>query len=304
MPAPAWSDARMSTTTRTTTDVIAAAHGFLARSARVLDRRRFERLFARGEAASVRDAVAAYRNADGGFGHALEPDGRGPGSQPAAAQLALRVLHEADAWDEGLIHGVLGWLERTAPPEGGTYVRRPLRRGLAARALVAAAGRPAAVAGHDRTDRRDLARPRRAPPLAGAGDRAALRAGRTLGDAGAYEVRGVLDFLQHAPDRERAGALALEIGRRAVERGVITLDADAAGEVHGVLDAAPLPDSLLRPLFDEATVDAHLDRLAAAQRDDGGWMFNWPAWSPAAEHDWRGAVTVDALVVLRANGRL
>lgn len=50
-------------------------------------------------------------------------------------------------------------------------------------------------------------------------------------------------------------------------------------------------------------IAAHLDHLAAAQRDDGGWMFNWPSWSPAAGADWRGFLTVDALRVLRANGR-
>jgi hypothetical protein len=65
-----------------------------------------------------------------------------------------------------------------------------------------------------------------------------------------------------------------------------------------------MPDSLARRLFDGATIEAHLDRLADAQREDGGWTFNWLAWSPAAEADWRGALTVDALRVLRANGRL
>ena len=50
-------------------------------------------------------------------------------------------------------------------------------------------------------------------------------------------------------------------------------------------------------------IDAQLDHLAAAQQDDGGWMFNWPAWSPAAAADWRGSITVDALRLLRGNGR-
>ena len=53
-----------------------AAATFVAANARVIDRRRFERLFGDGDAQPVRDAVAAYRNADGGFGHALEPDCR------------------------------------------------------------------------------------------------------------------------------------------------------------------------------------------------------------------------------------
>jgi hypothetical protein len=46
-----------------------AAVRFLASNGRVLDRRRYERLFLGGAARPVRDAVAAYRNPDGGFGH-------------------------------------------------------------------------------------------------------------------------------------------------------------------------------------------------------------------------------------------
>jgi hypothetical protein len=51
-------------------------------------------------------------------------------------------------------------------------------------------------------------------------------------------------------------------------------------------------------------LDTHLDHLARAQRDDGGWTFNWMAWSPAAEQEWRGVRTVEALHTLRAYGRL
>jgi hypothetical protein len=53
-----------------------------------------------------------------------------------------------------------------------------------------------------------------------------------------------------------------------------------------------------------ALIEAHLDHLAASQQADGGWTFNWPAWSPAAEREWRGIRTVEALFVLRANDRL
>ena len=90
----------------TTTNVDAAAR-FLAGNARVLDRRRFERLFLDGEARPVRDALAAFRNSDGGFGHALEPDGRTPGSQPAAVAMALRTLDEARRMGRGACRGRL-----------------------------------------------------------------------------------------------------------------------------------------------------------------------------------------------------
>ena len=122
--------------------------------------------------------------------------------------------------------------------------------------------------------------------------------------AGGYEMFGVLRFLQHVPDRDRAREAFGRVGPLIIERNLVALDPEAAGEVHGVLDFAPEPDSLARGLFDDVTVKAHLDHLAQAQRDDGGWTFNWPAWSPAAELDWRGFLTVDALRVLRANGRL
>ena len=72
--------------------------------------------------------MAAYRNGDGGFGHALEPDGRTPDSQPAAVEVALRILNEADAWDDELVRGALDWLQQTAPAEGGAVFVAPASR--------------------------------------------------------------------------------------------------------------------------------------------------------------------------------
>jgi hypothetical protein len=120
---------------------------------------------------------------------------------------------------------------------------------------------------------------------------------------GAYDMFGVLRFLQHVPDRDRAREVFGRVGPQIIERDLVALDPEAPGEVHSPLDFAPEPDSLARELFGEATIKVHLDHLARAQRDDGGWAFNWPAWSPAAEHEWRGFLTVDALRLLRANGR-
>jgi hypothetical protein len=122
--------------------------------------------------------------------------------------------------------------------------------------------------------------------------------------AGAYEMLGVLEFLQHVPDRARARDAFGQVGPLIIERGLVTLDPEAPGEVHSPLDFAPEPGSLARALFDEGTIKAHLDHLAHAQREDGGWTFNWPAWSPAAELDWRGSITVGTLRLLRANGCL
>ena len=122
-----------------------------------------------------------------------------------------------------------------------------------------------------------------------------------LREASAYDMFGVLRFLQHVPDRARAERAFERVGR--LLPAVVTLEPEAPGEVHGVLAFAPLPDSMARRCFERAVVEAHLDHLARGQREDGGWTFNWPAWSPAAELDWRGSMTVDALRILRANDR-
>ena len=66
-----------------------AAESFIWSAARLLDRHRYTLLFADGSAEPVLEALRGYRNADGGFGHALEPDLRCPASQPAPTLHAL-----------------------------------------------------------------------------------------------------------------------------------------------------------------------------------------------------------------------
>src|SRR3954451_17013251 len=279
-----------------------AAERFLAAHGRVLDRRRFERLFRDGEPDFVRYPVAAHRNADGGFGHALEPDGRAPGSQPAAVEIALRALHEADAWDDELVAGALDWLERSAPAEGGALFVHPSIEGWP-HAPWWAASEGASLVSTGQIAGTLLARGVAHPWLEQATELLWSRLD-ALTEPGAYDLIGATRFLDGLADRERARAAATRLAPFFADKRVFEPAPDATGEVHGVLDYAPLPGSAARPLFDDATIDAHLDHLAAGQRDDGGWTFNWPAWSPGAEAAWRGWLTVDALRLLRGNGRL
>ena len=76
------------------------AAAFLAGNARLIDRRRFDLVTGRDDAAGVLAALAGYRNADGGFGWALEPDLRSPESQPAGALHAFEALEEAGGGGE------------------------------------------------------------------------------------------------------------------------------------------------------------------------------------------------------------
>jgi hypothetical protein len=285
-----------------------AAAGFLAASARVLDRRLFERLFCGGAAGPVRDAVAAYRNADGGFGLALEPDCRTAASQPAAVEMALRIMDLADAWDERLVRDAIDWLATIAPAEGGTaFVEPSVSEGAHAPWWVPAEGHPASLVQTGQISALLYAHGLTHPWLDGATRVMWPGIGKLAEPNGTgpngYEMFGVLAFLEHVPDRKRAEDAFDRVGPLLLSSGLVTLDPEAEGETFGPLAFAALPGSIARRLFDAPTIDAHLDHLAGAQGEDGGWTFNWPSWSPAAESDWRGFITVDALRVLRANGR-
>lgn len=282
-------------------DVDAAAQ-FLAATARILDRRRFECLFGGGPPSAVRDAVAAYRTADGGFGHALEPDCRAPGCQPGTIEVALRLLDECDAWDADLVNGACGWLEAHAPAEGGAIFVDPSVEGWPHAPWWQPQPEPApSLITTGQIAGTLLARGFTHPWLEGAipwlwKEVEALPGSGTV--LGPYDLYGVIRFLQFVPDRNRAGAALPAVGEQ-VRQALASSE-----EAGSLLDFAALPTSLGRAWFSDAEVGEALDRLVAGQKDDGGWTFGWPVWSPAAEADWRGAVTVDALRLLRANGRL
>ena len=78
----------------------------------------------------------------------------------------------------------------------------------------------------------------------------------------------------------------------------------SAGEIHHPHDFAKRPDSLARAWFSDAEVEASLDHLAAQQREDGGWPVTWAIWTPAIEIEWSGLMTIAALKILRAYGRV
>ena len=50
-------------------------------------------------------------------------------------------------------------------------------------------------------------------------------------------------------------------------------------------------------------IAADLERLAALQQDDGGWIVDFRSSSPAGSLDWRGYATVRAIDILEQNAR-
>ncbi len=107
-------------------DSVIAARGFMAAHARVLDRRRLELLFDRANAQPVLAALRAYRNADGGYGHGLEPDLRARESQPAAALHAFEVFAEIAPATAPEATELCEWLDAIALPDGGLPFALPI----------------------------------------------------------------------------------------------------------------------------------------------------------------------------------
>jgi Prenyltransferase and squalene oxidase repeat len=246
-------------------------------------------------------AVAAYCNPDGGFGHALEPDLRSPSSQPAAVQQALELLAEVDALDEPMVSRACAFLLAIQRPDGGIpFVlptvgddpRAPWWQPADASSLTQTAAN-AAVLHRGGVEH---------AWLDGATAYCWARIEEPIDSA--YDALYAVAFLDAVPDRERAEAKLDALWPRLRDAGLVATDPDAPGEGHTLLDLSPRPDARSRRLFAPDLIDRHLDALAAGQQDDGGWTFAWPAWCAAAAHEWRGHLTVNALKVLRANGRL
>jgi hypothetical protein len=292
------------------------ARTFVWLNARLLDRHRHAYLFDGGDAEAVLAALRPYQNPDGGFGHALEPDSRGPSSHPTTTHTALRVLDEIDRFDDPMAPRILNYLVTVTAPDGGVPVASPSiqheprapwwnvdtvsRTG----SLLPTAG----IAGLLHKHRVEH------PWLAGA-TAFSWQAIAALGETHPYDVEYALAFLEHVPERERAEREAERLGRLVREQRLVLLDPAkpdevrippgyAEGEFHTPLNYAPRPTSLARRWFSDDEIARSLDALAGAQGEDGGWSFNWREWNPATTIEWRGYVTIDALQTLRAYGRL
>jgi hypothetical protein len=283
------------------TDLEAAAR-FIWLHARLIDRHRFAHLFLDADADPVVRTLRGYQNADGGFGHALEPDLRTPTSQPGHGYHALEFLAEAGAFHDAMVTGACDFLMSVTRPDGGVpfvlataleHPRAPWWQPADASSLIQTAASAAVLHAHGA----------RHPWLDGATEYCWTEIGRLTFDRG-YDALFAVRFLDAVPEADRAVDALDAIRPDLLASGLVRLDPDAGGEAHTPLDFSPWPGARSRRLFPADLVERHLEGLAGGQQEDGGWTFAWPAWSPAAALEWRGFVTVEALRVLRANGRL
>lgn len=269
---------------------------FLTTHGRVLDRRRLARLLGTAESAEVLAALDAYRNPDGGYGWGLEPDLRSATSQPVAAMHALEVFAEVGA---PAPEALLGWIEAHTNPDGGLPLALPVEDPAGCAPFWASAGADSTLLMTSQVAANALRTgvPQDHPWLAGAIDYC-LETIRAITDPHAYELMFSVAFLDALGDADELARLR----RHIPADGLVPVAGGTPDEVKRPLDFAPLPDRPTRALFDAETIAADLKRVAGGQQADGGWAVDFTNYSPAAELDWRGYVTVGTVALLRANG--
>ncbi|HEU4658005.1 MAG TPA: hypothetical protein VFR97_10785 [Capillimicrobium sp.] len=291
-------------------DLLSDAAAFLQTHARLLERRRFELLFAGGGPEGALAALAAYGNADGGFGWGLEPDLRAPGSQPAGALHAFEVLEEVGPAGSATALALCDWLDGVTLPDGGLPFALagaagpgtapwwagadPASSSLHITAAICEAAQR--VAAHDPAVA--------AHPWLARATAFCLGAIAELDEpSGAYELRYVLWLLDalhdtHADAREHLDRLADLVPASAT----LPVAGGVEGEALRPLDVSPRPAGPLRARIAADAIAADLDRLVAERRADGGWDVDFATQSPASALEWRGYATVRALKLLRAHG--
>jgi hypothetical protein len=285
-------------------DAFAAAERFVQAEARVLEQRQFATLFRGASAAGVADALRAYRNDDGGFGHGLEPDKRTPDSLPVDVEIAFENLALAGRPDAELLGPACDFLDRVARADGAVALASPVIEGYPRAehwsewTYQPGLNPTAGLCG--RLHRLGFDHPWR--------DRATAYCWQTLTDGAlpdeVHALAEALLFLQYAPDRERADKLAGAVFEQMIAMDMFHLDPRTPGYGLSPLQIAPTPESRWRSLFTDEQIEAHLDHLLAAQGGDGGWPITWAPPSAAASLEWRGAVTLVAVHTLTAYGRI
>jgi hypothetical protein len=305
------------------------ARDFIKTQARLLDRALFEHRFEDAPAKRVAAALSRYQNADGGFGHALEPDVRTPHSSALATGIGLTLLKElgfspahpmaAQAvvyLHDTFLEDEMPQVWRVIPPEANDAPHAPwwhdeVKEGKSTLAqtfdnfliipraqIVGLLHHYAALVPTDWLD---------------AVTEATVASIATLG---AEAFGGGGDTLRYALDLAETAALPasyrdrLRPRLRAVADQIVCRDPAAwSGYCPTPLKIAPTPDCIVADVLDEALA-THLDHVIAHQTEAGSWEPTWTwgdaypdAWAEA-KREWRGHLTLETLTSLHAFGRL
>ena len=295
------------------------ALAYLQAYGRPLEQRLFEYQLQAGSPEPALEALGAFQNPDGGYGHGLEPDIRAEASSVIATSQALTLLRRLGApVQHEQVKAATAYLIRNFDAEQQVWPIVPPAIEAAPHApWWNVAESPETFDGFRFNPRAEvlahlvhyrfnvpnefLSRVTQALLADIDFDSADLGKSDFLCLRELAETDGLPDGLAEKLTRWLAGLLP-DLVQTAAERW----------RDYGLtpLEAAPRPGTPWAQALDPAELDASLDELIDHQLDDGSWPLTWSwafidaqAWA-RAEREWKGVWIVNHLSSLKAFGRL
>ncbi len=276
------------------------AADFIWRNARMLEKYRFAYHFLDGPQSAVIACLRSYQNADGGFGNALEPDKRYPGSTPIDVATSFHILDEVGELADDLVLSACDFLQTITTPEGGVPFTLPAVKGFPHAPWWGTneANPPAAINPTAEICALLLKQGVQHPWL----EQAVPFCWQHIPSlpVSFHNLMPAIHFLQYAPDQPRAAAMLAKIKADILHEDLVAINRTLGGYVKFPLDWAPFPAHPLHNLFSDDEIQADLLALEAGQQADGGWAINWEPISSGVELEWRGILTLQSLLTLNA----
>ncbi len=273
-------------------DTLERAERFLRANGRDIDQALFDYTFAGASRDTLMDTLVRYQNADGGF-HGLEVDIAAPDSNPFATELALLICAQADApRDHPILQAAVRHLEETQDDEGGwrfsdgvyQHPLAPWFQGwewpnLNPSCTIAGLLKQLGLG---------------SPELHARVEQLFERLARVedLTSDEFYTVRPYAYYFRPEwPHPQR------DLYSSGVLWWLIRQAGNAELDGNHFFQYAPSPNTYTARMLPKDILNRRLEMLTAEQQEDGGWPT---PYNP----NWRGWVTVQNLLVLRAFGKI
>ncbi len=290
---------------------------FIETSARPLEIARFHHAFDSGSEGAVIEALKTFQNADGGFGHALEPDLRASESSALGTLIAFQVLRSIHAAStENLVSAGVSYMLETLDKGRGHW-----------RIIPSSAQQSPHAPWWDQAGREQEFDTFSLNPTAeilgylyeylGEAQRDILslmsqRVINHLSSLEKIEMHDLLCCLRLLQTKALPVELARPVRQKVLQLIDITLSYDPAQwKQYGLrpLQVVEGPESPFMAGREQA-VEVNLDYEISTQNADGSWPLTW-SWGGAypedwihASRDWSGILTLEKLLLLNRFHRI
>ncbi len=281
------------------------ARDFILTNARMIERRLFEFYFDNGTSEGVFNAVYAYRNPDGGFGHGMEPDTASPESQPLFSIMALEILDEVGyLTKEIILNDFMPYFESITTEKGGIpWMFRPKSNYPCEEHFKtvkewAALSTTAPLLGVLEKYKIDV-------PWMKKAEEFVWNEFERIKDKHIFCYLCVprwLTFLKYTKNQNKARKTINNLKKWIMVDGIICKDkSDDGWGLYGKphsLNYAHSSESLLYSLFTKETIESDLKEIINKQENDGRWN-TWYGISEGTKLEWAGIQTLWALKILK-----